>query len=87
MRKKVNLPSKVQKGIKKPTCNHSRRYVTHQTNVGAMEKKNSLESATTVSNMVTRLMNARRNQNLKVNVKNARSKVTRHPNVDQNYSI
>ena len=44
------------------------RLVTHQTNAGAMENKISMESVTTTINMVTTQMNARRNQNLKVNV-------------------
>ena len=47
-----------------------------------MEKQNSMENVTTVINMVTKLMNARRNQNLKVNVINARSIVTRHLSID-----
>ena len=37
--------------------------------------------------MVTKLMNAKRNQNLKANVINARKKVTRHLSADQNHSI
>ena len=63
------------------------KLVTHQTNVGVMEKENSKESAITIISMVTKLMNARRNQNLKVIVTNARSLVTRHSNVDPNHSI
>ena len=35
-----------------------------------MERQNLMESATIAINMVTRLMNARRNQNLKANVTN-----------------
>ena len=50
-----------------------------------MEKKNSMESVTTAINMVTKLMNARRNQNLKVNVTNAKDMVTRHQNADPNH--
>ena len=87
MKKKVNLPSKVLKGIKNQHEIIVERLVIHQTNAEAMEKKNSMESATTTINMVTKPMNARRNQNLKVNVTNARSKVTRNPSVDQNHSI
>ena len=63
------------------------RLVIHQTNVGAMENKNSMESATTAIRMVTKPMNAWRNQNLKVNVKNVKGMVTRHQNVDPNHSI
>ena len=63
------------------------RLVTHQINAGVMEKKNSMESVTTAINRVTKLMNARRNQNLKVNVTNAKDMVTRHQNVDLNHSI
>ena len=54
------------------------RLVIHQTNDGAMEKKNSMESDTTATNMDTKKMNARRNQNLKVNVTNVKDMVTRH---------
>ena len=63
------------------------RLVTHQTNAREMEKQNSMESATTATNMVTKLMNARRNLNLKVNVTNAEGMVIRHQNVDPNHSI
>ena len=52
-----------------------------------MEKKNSMENAINVVNMVIKVMSARRNQNLKVNVTNARDKVTRNPNADLNHSI
>ncbi len=41
-----------------------------------------MENATIVVSMVIELMNARRNQNLKANVTNARNKVTRHQNVE-----
>ena len=47
-----------------------------------MEKLNSMENATIVVNMVIELMNAKRNQNLRASVTNARNKVTRHQNVD-----
>ena len=86
-KKKVNPPNRVLKRIRNPFAITLAREVTHQTNVGAMERKNSMENATIVVSMVIKLMNARRNQNLKANVTNARSKVTRHPNVDQNHSI
>ena len=43
-----------------------------------MEKKNSAESATIEINMVIGLMNAKRNQDLKVNVTNVRDMDTRH---------
>ena len=52
-----------------------------------MERKNLIENATIAISMVTRLMNARRNQNLKENVTNARNKVTSHPSENQNHSI
>ena len=52
-----------------------------------MERKNSMVNATTAISMVTKLMNARRNQNLKADVTNERNKVTRHLNADQNHSI
>ena len=52
-----------------------------------MEKKNSMENATTAISMVTKPMNARRNQNLKVNVTNVEGMFTRHWNVDPNHSI
>ena len=87
MKKKVNLPSKVLEGIKSPHAIIVERKVTHQTNARAMEKKNSMESVITTISMVTKLMNSRRNQNLKVNVINARSKVTRYPSADQSHSI
>ena len=59
-----------------------------QINVGVMEKnKNSMENTTIAVNMVTRLMNAKRNQNLRASVTNARNKVTRHLNVDLSHSI
>ena len=87
IKKKVNPQSKEQKEIRNLHAIIVERLVTHQTNVGAMEKQNSMESATTTTNMVTKLMNARRNQNLKVNVTNEKDMVTRHQNVDPNHSI
>ena len=87
MKKKVNLPSKVLKGIRDLHAIIVRRLVTHQTNVEAMENKNSMESATTIICMVTKPMNPRRNQNLKVNVTNAKSLGTRHQNANPNHSI
>ncbi|GLJ28720.1 hypothetical protein SUGI_0566050 [Cryptomeria japonica] len=85
--KKVNLPSKVAKEIKDLHAITVVRQVTHQTNVGAMERQDSKANATTVISMVTRLVNARRNKNLKANVTNARNKVTKHQNVEQRYSL
>ena len=81
MKKKVNLPRKVLKGIINLHAIIVGRLVIHQTNVGAME------NATTTINMVTKPMNVRRNQNLKVNVTNEEGMVTRHQNVDPNHSI
>ena len=86
-KKKVNLPGKVLKEIRNLHAIIMERLVTHKTNVGAMEKKSSMESVTSAINMVTKLTNARRNLNLKVNVTNAEGMVTRHQNVDLNHSI
>ena len=52
-----------------------------------MEKLNSMENATIVVNVVIGIMNAKRNQNLRASVTNARNKVTRYLNVDQSNSI
>ena len=82
MKKKVNLHNKVKKEFRNLHAIIVGRLVTHQTNVGAMEKKNSMGSVTTATSMVTKPMNARRNQNLKVNVTNAKDMVTRHQNAD-----
>ena len=76
MKKKVNLPRKVLKGIKNQHAIIVERLVIHQTNARAMDKKNSMESVTTAINMVTKLMNARRNLNLKVNATNVEGMVT-----------
>ena len=46
-----------------------------------------MENATTVVSMVTRLMNAIRNQNLRASVTSVRKKVIRHQNVKLSYSI
>ena len=46
-----------------------------------------MKNATIVVRMVIKLMKERRYQNLKENVTNARSKVTRHLSVDPNHSI
>ena len=85
--KKVNPQRKEEKEIKNLHAIIVERLVTHQTNAGAMERKNSMESATTATNMDTKLMNARRNQNLKLNVTNAKGMVTKHQNADPNHSI
>ena len=52
-----------------------------------MEKKSSMENATSVVNMATRLMNEMRNQNLRASVTSARNKVTRHQNVELSHLI
>ena len=83
----MNPQRKEQKEIRNLHAIIVERLVTHQTNAGAMEKKNSMESVTTATNMDTKLMNARRNQNLKVSVTNAKGMVTRHQNADPNHSI
>ena len=59
----------------------------HQTNVGVIEKKNSMENSTIEVSMVIGVMNAKRNQYLRASVTNARNKVTRHLNVDLSHSI
>ena len=87
MKKKVNLLNNVLKRIRDRHAIIVGRLVTHQTNVGAMKKKNSMGSVTTTISMVIKLMNARENQSLKANVTNARSMVTRHLNADANHSI
>ena len=83
----MNPQSKELKEIRNQDAIIMKRLVTHQTNVGAMEKKNSMVSVTTAINMVTKLMNARRNQNLKVNATSAKDMVTRNQNADPNHSI
>ena len=67
IKKKVNPQSKEQKEIRNLHAIIVERLVTHQINVGVMEKKNSMESVTIATTMDTKLMNARRNPNLKVN--------------------
>ena len=52
-----------------------------------MEKKNSMVNVTIAISMVTRLINVKRNQNLKANVTNARNKVTRHQTTEPSHSI
>ena len=47
-------------------------------NVGAMGKKNSMESTTIAINMVLGLMHVKRNLSLKENVTNVTSMGTRH---------
>ena len=74
-KKKVNLPNKELKRVKDPLEIIVVRQVIHQTNVGVMEKKNSMENATIVVSMVTRLMNAIRNQNLRESVTSERNKM------------
>ena len=83
----MNPQSKELKEIRNMYAVIVERLVTHQTNTGAIERQNSMESSTTTTNMVTKLMNARRNQNLKVSVTNTKGMVTRHQNVDPNHLI
>ena len=52
-----------------------------------MEKKNSMANATIAVSMVMKLINARRNQNLKANVTNAKGMVTKHQNANPNHLI
>ena len=77
-KKKVNPPNKVLKGIKDPLAIIVVKYVIHQTNVRVMEKKNSMKNSTIAISMGTRLMNSKRNQNLKVTITNVRNMDTRH---------
>ena len=86
-KKKVNPPNKVLKGIKDPLAITMARQVIHRTNVGVMQKKNSMVNVTIAINMVKRQMNVKRNQNLKENVTNARNKVTRHQTTRPSHSI
>ena len=86
-KKKVNLPGKALKEIKNLHASIVERLVTHQINDGTMEKQNSMESVITAINMVTKLMNARRNQNLKVNVTDVKDMVTMHQNAGPIHSI
>ena len=52
-----------------------------------MEKENSMVNVSIAISMVIKLMSAKRNQNLKANVINARNKDTRHSSADQNQLI
>ena len=86
-KKKVNLQNKVPKGIKDPLVIIVARQVIHLTDVGAMVKENSMVNVSIAISMVTKPMNAMKNQSLKANVINARNKVTRHLNADLSHSI
>ena len=83
--KKKNLPNKVLKRIKDLLAIIAKKQVIHQTNVGAMGKQYSMESATIAINMVIRLMYAKRNLNLKENVTNATNMGTSHQNANLRY--
>ena len=50
-----------------------------------MENQNSMENVTIAINMVIRLMNAERNQDLKTNVTNVRNMDTSHQNAKPRY--
>ena len=52
-----------------------------------MAKENSKVNASIAISMVTKPMNAMKNQSLKANVINARNKVTRHLNADLSHLI
>ena len=78
IKKKANPQSKELEEIRNLHEIILERLVTHQINVGVMEKKKSMENVTIATNMDTKPMNARRNQNLKVNFTNAKGMVTRH---------
>ena len=83
----MNHTSKELKRIKNLLAVTVVRLDIHQTNVGAMGKKNSMESATITASMVIRLMNVKRNLNLKANVTNARSMGTNLLNEKPRYCI
>ena len=69
---------KVQNERIRNDLNHEREISERILRELRSEKKISMESATTATNMDTKLMNARRNQNLKVSVTSARGIVTKH---------
>ena len=52
-----------------------------------MEKLNSMVNVSIAISMVTKLMNARKNQNLKAIVTNAKSMVIRHSNANEEIRI
>ena len=52
------------------------RWVIHQTNVGAMVRKNSMESVIVMTSMVIEQVNAQRNLNLEESVIIVRNKET-----------
>ena len=85
IKKKGNLPSKELKRINDLLSVTMVRQVIYQKNVGAMGNKNSMENATIAINMVIRLTNAKRNQNLKENVTNVRSMGTNPHNAKLRY--
>ena len=64
----VESSKKVAQKNQRPTCINVVRQVIHQTNVGAMGKKNSMKIGTIAISMVIEVMNAKRNLNLKSNV-------------------
>ena len=84
---KVNPPNKVNKGIKDPLAITVERKVTHQINVGAMERRNSMVNVSIAISMVTKKMSAKKNQNLNAIVTNVKSMVIRHSNANPKHSI
>ena len=70
IQKKVNHPSEVHKRIKYLLAIIVVSWVIHQTNVGEMEKKNSMENATIAISMIIGKISAKRNPSLKANVTN-----------------
>ena len=82
IQKKVNHPSKELKRIKDLPKITMVREGIHQTNVGAMGKKNSMKSVTIAISMVIGLMNVKRNLSLKENVT---SMGTSHQNAKPRY--
>ena len=69
----------------RPTCNHCGK-IGHTSNKCWSNGKSKFNgNATTIINMVTSLMNAKRNQNLKVTIINARNMDTRHHNAKQRH--
>ena len=85
IQKKVNHPRKELKRIKDLLVVTMVRQAIHQINVGAMEKVNSMESATIAINTVIGKMNAKRNLSLKENVINVKSMGTNPQNTKLRY--
>ena len=84
-KKKLNLPNKELKRINDLLAIIVVRWIIHLKNVGVMEKKNSMENVTIAISMVKKLMNVKRNRDLKANVTNVRNMETSHQNAKPRY--